>query len=153
MRHGKKIASGIFGTVYDFDGNKVLRKSHDETDGWRALLWLTDKDREIFNLPVIHHFDEEENEWAVVERLYPVGSALFQDMGESDWRWLNNNRVILNEKQDPRLIELFKSAIALFEYITSKEFPIRELDLHDRNIMQRDDGTLVISDPFGQLDI
>lgn len=153
MWHGKQIASGIFGTVYDFDGDKVLRKSHDETDGWRAMMWLSDKDREIFRLPIIHSYDEDEFSWAVVERLYPVGSGLFQNMGDSDWTRLNNNRVILNRNQDPRLIELFDTAIALFDYITKEEYPVRELDLHNRNIMQRADGTLVISDPFGQLDI
>lgn len=154
MEHGEFISRGQYAEVYALTSDTVLRKSLTEVDGFRCICWLSDEERARFGLPVIKEI-EEECSWAVVEKLQRCGEALFQDMGEADWDYLNSDSpVILIEKfAYPELGELLNKAIALFNYLTEEGYPVSSLDLHPRNIMKRQDGTLVLSDPIGELDI
>lgn len=151
---GKRLGQGVCATVYELTGDTVLRESDDETDGFRAVCWLTDEDRERFCLPKIIEVDEEESQWAVVERLYPVGGALFQELGHVDWDIINKHITCLVDVKNERLKTLLDKAFELYRYVTDElEMPVTGLDLHHRNIMQRKDGTLVLNDPFDYLDI
>lgn len=151
---GKRLGQGVCATVYELTEDTVLRESDDETDGFRAVCWLSDEDRERFCLPKILEVDDEEHQWAVIERLYPVGGALFQELGECDWNIINKHRVCLVDVKNTRLKALLDKAFELYRYVTEElEMPVTRLDLHHRNIMQRKDGTLVLNDPFHYLDI
>lgn len=155
MKHGKLISRGSFAEVYELTEDTVLRKSSTEVDGFRCICWLTTEERERFALPVIKEVDEEECSWAIVEKLQRCGDALFQDMGTVDWCHINacSPVVVIKNFTYPQLGELFNKAIALLKYMVEEGYPVTSLDLHPRNIMKRADGTLVISDPFGELDI
>lgn len=151
---GKRLGQGVCATVYELTEDTVLRESDDETDGFRAVCWLSDEDRERFCLPKILEVDEEDYHWAVIERLYPVGGALFQELGHTDWDIINKHITCLVDVKNERLQALLDKAFELYRYVTDElEMPVLRLDLHHRNIMQRKDGTLVLSDPFHYLDI
>jgi hypothetical protein len=147
------IGQGVFASVYSLTEDTVYRVGGDQLDGWKMIGWLTDEEREFYCLPKVYSVDEEEGNWAVVEKLYPVGSALFQDFGDRDWSILNLHQKVIIDIGNEQLKALLDKAIAAFHYLKEKGYPIQLLDIHPRNIMKRKDGTLVLSDPFGELDI
>lgn len=158
MSHGKTLGThlgqGVCATVYELTEDAVLRESRNETDGFRAVCWLSDEDRERFCLPKILEMDDEDYEWAVIERLYPVGGGLFQTLGQTDWDIINKHRTCLVDVKNVQLKVLLDKAFELYRYVTEElEMPVTMLDIHHRNIMQRKDGTLVLNDPFHYLDI
>lgn len=148
------IGTGVCAFVYEITPTTVVRQSHDETDGFRAVCWLSDEDREKFCLPKILEVDEEDYQWAVIERLYPVGEALFRELGLRDRDIINEHNTCLVDVKNSQLNTLLEKAFELFQYVTKElEIPVTRLDLHHCNIMRRKDGTPVLSDPFHYLDI
>lgn len=150
---GKLLGQGMGGEVYELTDTTVLRKSKHETDGFRAVCWLNDELRAYFDLPTIIECDQEETEWAILERLYPIDSDFFSELRDFDWDHINVMREIPCEIKNEKLRALIHTGIKLFYYVHKVGMPVRELDLGPRNIMQRKDGTLVINDPFAMLDI
>lgn len=156
----EKIGNGVFSKVYALDNNWVVKLSSVETDGFRVIHDLPDSIIQRYSLPIIDksRSDSEEGLF-VIEKLYPLDSDVFEGTNFAitvlndlhECKGLKGNfKAYIHEKHYLRPI--FEKAERLLCLLLRLGYPVC-LDINNKNIMQRPNGELVLSDPFGYLNI
>lgn len=143
---GTLIGRGAHASVFNLNAQTVMRIGS-ETDGFRLIADLTEREREYYKLPVIYHYDDD-NYSATIERLYPIDLDRVSDI---NWDAINDYFEVPDDLDD-ELTLLIQRGIELHHRFV-KDGAWVDLDLNSNNIMQRLTGELVISDPLGYLDI
>lgn len=156
----KLLGKGVFSKVYDLDEHSVLKVSTDETDGFSIIHDLSDKVINKYSLPRIdkQRSNPEEGHY-VIEKLYPIDPSLFDDTELVMTIFLDlaecpNLKSRFKQYIQPThpLFDIFCKAEHVFCLLFRYGYPI-SLDITTTNIMVRRNGELVLSDPFGKLDI
>ncbi len=141
------LGKGNFAEVYSSDfPNKVIRISKNSNDGFILILKnldLVDPDKIVR----IYSFTSDLTE-SLLEKLNPLESDLLSSV---DWEEVNEEH-FLGSVQNEEVKSLLQYALDLYGKIYQREKVIFELDLSPSNIMLRENGTLVLSDPFGYID-
>lgn len=160
---GPTLGVGARSFVYAVDNDWVVKRMTDECDGFHAIVGMGPKFAERFSLPRIDYARSDIDEGIIViERLY-----------RSDWDYWEGSDDVHNHMNDlhhnPDVLgknfkveDFLENDHPLYD-ITLKAFKAWKLlrrigwhvsiDLNPSNIMVRTNGELVLSDPFGYLDI
>lgn len=152
------IGCGFHATVFRIDKQWVGRWSVDPKDGFQAIWEIPDAFLERLALPRIKregsNFDEL---FFMVERLSRVDTNLF--IGSCDAHRQLNNVWLMDEPKfilskymlsTHPLYDITKKVYTAWRYLRMKKIYV-SIDLSPSNIMMREDGTLILSDPFGQI--
>lgn len=160
----ESIGAGTNSEVFAIDKDWVLKHSHDETDGFRVIANLNDNFIEKFSLPRIdHQRSDHENGIFVIERLVRVPYDLWvgtcnvhtvmndlHHCNNPHTKMFNINKYLNN---DHPLYDITLLAYRAWRILRRIGYPV-SLDLNPGNIMMRkSDNKLILSDPFGHLDI
>lgn len=156
-------SGGGFGRVYNATSLHVIRIGLSELDGWRVIPYIPEEIREKYSLPRIlrHWYDKETNhQITIVEKLRKLPYELYSKnpVNLEIFNWssnLNNDIIELDkymEKDNP-FYNVVSNAIDALQYCNSNGLNLCGLDLNHSNIMMRNNGELVLSDPFGTRDI
>lgn len=156
-------SGGGFGRVYNATSLHVIRVGLSELDGWRVIPYIPEEIREKYSLPRIlrHWYDEETNhQITIVEKLRKLPYEIYSKNPVN--LEIFNNRITLAEgnfeldrymEKDNPFYNVVKNAIEAFHYCNENGLHLNSLDLNHSNIMMRNNGELVLSDPFGSRDI
>lgn len=148
-----KLGAGINAEVYAVDENTVLRVSCREVDGFRIIHLLPKKWKLDYPLVNILATDGDCSEFALVERLYPIPYLRDSDLFDREfWEQVSEYHIANPHGAPEAIVRLAEQAIELHRKVYSSGFHV-DLDFGPNNIMQRKNGTLVLSDPFGYNDI
>lgn len=144
----KPLGSGIYSTVYDLGDGRVVKRSSTIDGCYHYLKWVitTIAWRRHSCCPRVHSLtidNENGGYWAVMEKLNPLS---FED--REDWNYNKQHRYRFERLlRCPDLIPDTPIGLMLCEYQTTRGY-LGCSDLHGDNVMLRDDGTLVATDPF-----
>lgn len=156
-------AGGFNARVYDATSIHVIRVSLSELDGWRVIPFIPEEMCEKFSLPrILRYWYDEETDYqiAIVEKLNKLPYHIYSKNPVN--LEVFNNRITLAEgnfeldrymEKDNPFYNVVKNAIEAFHYCNENGLHLNSLDLNHSNIMMRNNGELVLSDPFGSRDI
>lgn len=146
---------GFCAAVYNKSDTEVFRVSCVKHDGWRAILEIPEDLRESFGLVrVKEHWRDGKFVIAVLERLVHLN---YKDTIKADFNPERFNRFKQTPNVDDILTpdnqfyEICKKATKALDYCKENNLNVHALDLNFLNIMQRENGELVLSDPFGRI--
>lgn len=156
-------SGGCFGRVYNATSTYVIRVSLSELDGWSIIPYIPEEIREKYSLPrILRHWYDEETDYqiTIVEKLRKLPYELYSKNPVNleifnSWSTLNKKDFELNnymEKDNP-FYNVVSNAIEALQYCNSNGLHLNSLDLNHSNIMMRNNGELVLSDPFGSRNI
>lgn len=161
---GPTLGVGVRSFVYAVDNDWVVKRMTDECDGFHAIVGMGPKFAERFSMPRIDYDRSDVEEGIIViERLHRADSDLWEGT-EHVIKGLNNIHFYGDAYRSAGLdiYELLENDHPLYD-ILQKAFKAWKLlrrigwdisiDLNPSNIMVRTNGELVLSDPFGYLDI
>lgn len=148
------LSGGFNAAVYELNATEVIRVSCTEYDGWRAILEIPFELRD--NLGIVRIIDHwvdptSGNVIAILEKLKHIEYATviehcFNTEKFNVFGTPPDIDTILTP--DNMFYDIVKKAIKALQYCKANNLGIKKLDLNFLNIMQRKNGTLVLTDPF-----
>lgn len=143
----RKLGNGGYATVYETDDGRVCKITSDETERWAARLVQQKPQKHLVRVDEVfrmgHGPDSFGHTVMICERLLPYNPA---EPGNPWPFWMHpvdeRHGQDVFSKASPWMIEQLKGITASFEAAGITQ----AYDLHRNNVMQRADGTLVISD-------
>ncbi len=161
---GPLLGAGIRSEVFAIDDDWVVKRMHDECDGFHVITQLSQTFIERFQLPRIDFSRSILDEGIIViERLHRTPWDVWEGSDEVHNRMNDLQRLDNDYKKKFRVEDWIEKTHPLFD-ITLKAFkawkilnrigyPV-SLDINPSNVMMRKgDKKLILSDPFGYLDI
>lgn len=144
--NNKKLGTGAFGSAYARKDHVI--KVYDDPGYHEFAKYARDHHHEDPHLPKIHSVQRiKGTSYGVVkmERLNPIAKGMYsdRDSDKEDWMKGKNAGLITGVKEHPTMSKTIEKIRA---HLNSKGIE-HSLDLHSGNIMKRDDGTPVLTDP------
>lgn len=139
-------------TKKEYEG-KILKVCNMENDGYHFITLLTNKQIKEFCLPIIYDwfYDFLENSdhsvlFVIMEKLNEYAPLYNLKEIEYPFEELNTKRKFIDSGNN-ELNFIIERYLDLFTYVENNIFEVKG-DLNENNIMMRDNGELVITDPF-----
>lgn len=159
---GPLLGAGVHSEVFAIDDDWVVKRMHDERDGFWTVLYLSEGVRERLHLPRIDLSRSDMDEGIIViERLQRLDWDLWE--GTDHIHTVMNDLHLRNEsfkfnidewlENTHPLYDISSMAYRAWKFVKRAGFAT-SLDINPSNIMMRKgDKKLILSDPFGYLDI
>lgn len=144
----KFLGSGMYASVYDLGDGRVVKRSSEIDGCYHYLKWVitTIAWRRHSCCPRVHQLILDEDNggyWAVMEKLTPLS---FNE--REDWNYNKGYRDRFDRLMHYKdKIPTDPIGLMLCEYQETRSY-LGCCDLHSDNVMLREDGTLVATDPF-----
>ena len=144
--HSNYLGAGAFGSAYARKDHVI--KVYDDPGYHEFAKYARDHHHEDPHLPKIHSVQRiKGTQYGVVkmEKLHPIAKGMYsdRDSDKEDWMKGKNASIITGVKEHPTMSKTIEKIRA---HLNSKGIE-HNLDLHSGNIMKRDDGTPVLTDP------
>jgi 3-deoxy-D-manno-octulosonic acid (KDO) 8-phosphate synthase len=143
----KFVGSGCYAKVFETDDPDIVVKTYRYDTSYDLFLkYISTRGGVDKHLPLIHsveHNEDEDITEVYMEKLYklPSNHPAVRLYFKSTGRWSNVNGWMGHSKS------LDESLEALQEKTEELGYSV-PMDIHEDNVMQRADGTLVITDPW-----
>lgn len=155
----RKLGQGLFGVTYQNPKYPYIIKVFSDDPGYKKWFDFVRKNQNNPHVPKIRGYKMILDDRAMairIEKLKPISKEKFRLVDDinnalSMPSLLNYSRDYYNALKIRKLENLYNkypdhhALIDLFNRINTG---IAFVDLHDQNVMERDDGTIVITDPF-----
>lgn len=144
-----RLGRGAYGVVFEKPGYPWVFKVFNNDPGYFTYLNFARNNQNLSAVPKIKgkFIRINDNTYAVrMEKLYPVNRDELHNLLETLRQFFKTDDPVGYQDQIDKLNEEYPDIAAVMERLTKLgKFYI---DLHEENIMQREDGSLVITDPL-----
>lgn len=159
---GPTLGVGVRSFVYAVDSEWVVKRMTDECDGFHAIVGMGPKFAERYSLPRIDYTRSDVDAGIIViERLYRTdydywygSEEIHNEMNNLHYSEENQKSFVFDDhlEKDHPLYDITLKAYKAWKLLRRIGWAV-SLDINPSNIMIRKNGELVLSDPFGFLDI